>query len=142
MDENWLQIREYNGQGFQSLVTFGRWRVAILNYLDDIHPEHNDTMERHSQTDEVFVLLKGKGVLLIGGAGSAINAIFPQVLEPGKIYNVRSNTWHTILLSRDASVLLVENQDTGEQNSEYVQLSMKQQSLIAGIAESERIMAR
>ncbi len=141
MDENWLQIREYNGQGFQSLVTFNGWRVAILNYLDDIHPEHNDSMERHSKTDEVFVLLKGKGVLLIGGNGAAVETIVPQALEPGKIYNVRRNTWHTVLLSRDASVLLVENEDTSEQNSEYTRLSQEQRNKMSQIAEREEINA-
>ena len=38
-------------------------------------------------------------------------------MEAGKIYNVRRNTWHTVLLSREASVLIVENRDTGEANS-------------------------
>ncbi len=37
-----------------------------------------------------------------------MSEIFPQTLEDGKIYNVRGNTWHTILLSREVSVLNVE----------------------------------
>jgi hypothetical protein len=45
------------------------------------------------------------------------------MMERGKIYNVKRNAWHTILLSRDASVLLVENRDTGKHNSEITQLS-------------------
>jgi len=123
MDEAWLQIHSYEGEGFQPLVAFNGWRVAILNYLDDIHPERNNTMERHTETDEVFVLTKGKGVLIIGGNGSQVDAIHSQTLEIGKICNVRRNTWHTILLSRDASVLIVEKRDTGEPNSEYTSLS-------------------
>ena len=137
MDENWMQIRGFDGEGFQSLIEFGDWRVAILNYLEDIHPEHNDTMERHIESDEVFVLLKGKGVLLIGGNEAIIESIFQQALEQGKIYNVMRNTWHTILLSRDASVLLVENRDTREQNSEYVSLSKDQKDTIIEIANRE-----
>ena len=72
MDENWLQIRSYDGQGFQPLVVFAGWQMAILNYIDDIHPERIDKMERHTETDEVFVLIRGRGVLLIGGNTSQV----------------------------------------------------------------------
>ncbi len=139
MDENWLRVREYNGAGFKSLIEFNDWRVAILNYLENIHPEHNDTMERHIESDEVFVLLKGRGILLIGGNEATTESIFQQALEQGKIYNVMRNTWHTILLSRDASVLLVENRDTSEQNSEYTHLSKDQKDIIGEIANRERL---
>jgi len=92
MDENLLQIRDYDGIGFKPLVTFGNWRVAILRYSDDIHPSNNRTMERHTETDEVFVLTKGRGALIIGGNGLQVDEIYPQTMEPGKIYNVRRNT--------------------------------------------------
>lgn len=141
MDENLLQVREYGGEGFQSLVEFNGWRVAILNYLDDIHPEHNDTLERHTETDEVFVLTRGKGILIIGGNGPGVETLIPQVMKTGKIYNVRCNTWHTILLSREASVLLVEERDTGIRNSEYLHISREQQGMIVRTAQLEGIEA-
>ena len=107
MDENLLQIRGYEGVGFQPQVAFNTWQVAVLNYLDEIHPLTNNKLERHTKTDEVFVLVKGCGILIIGGNGQQVESIHPQEMEIGKIYNVRVNTWHTILLSRDASVLLI-----------------------------------
>jgi mannose-6-phosphate isomerase-like protein (cupin superfamily) len=139
MNENWLQIREHTGQGFQSLVFFEGWRVAILNYLNDIRPEYNNTMERHTETDEVFVLLKGRGVLIIGGNALIVDDVFSQVMEVGKIYNVRRNTWHTILLTPDASILLMENGDTGDENSEYLKISEDQHKMIMKIAQREGI---
>ncbi|HSF80615.1 MAG TPA: hypothetical protein VLA49_05255 [Anaerolineales bacterium] len=123
MDDNLLEIRAHDGLGFKPLITFGNWRVAILRFLDDLSPERIDSMERHTETDEVFVLLSGKGALIIGGNEPQVSSIYSQVLEHGKIYNVKRNAWHTILLSRDASVLLVENKDTGDYNSEYSHLS-------------------
>lgn len=137
MDENWLQIRSYEGVGFQPLIFFDSWRVAILNYLDGIHPERNDTMERHTETDEVFVLLHGRGLLILGGNGVQVDGIHPQLMESGKLYNIKRHAWHTILLSRDASVLLVENRDTGRHNSEYSTLSAKQRRLIVELARRE-----
>ncbi len=139
MDENLLQIQDYDGIGFKPLVTFGNWRVAILRYSDDIHPGNNRTMERHTETDEVFVLTKGRGALIIGGNGLQVDEIYPQTMEPGKIYNVRRNTWHTILLSRDASVLIVENRDTGKQNSEFTSLSSEVHRQIAEAAAREQV---
>ena len=46
----------------------------------------------------------------------------------------RCDAWHTILLSRDASILLVENRDTGTGNSEYTPLSTHQRHRILAIA--------
>jgi len=141
MNESLLEVRSFEGSGYQPLIDYGAWRVAILRYLDDIRPDRIDRMERHNETDEVFVLLRGRGVLLIGGNGAQVDAIRPQVMESGKIYNVKKAAWHTILLSRDASILLVENRDTGERNSEYMQISQEQREAILKIARSERIGA-
>jgi hypothetical protein len=58
-----------------------------------------------------------------------------QPLENGKIYNVRQAAWHTTLLSRDASILIVENQDTGESNSEYCNLNEEQRRVILQMGE-------
>jgi mannose-6-phosphate isomerase-like protein (cupin superfamily) len=87
--------------------------------LDEIHPQYNNKLERHTETDEVFVLTKGFGILIIGGNGQQVDRILPQEMEIGKIYNVRMNTWHTILLSRDASVLLIEERSTTRTNTEF-----------------------
>jgi hypothetical protein len=140
MNNNWLDVREYKGNGFQPLIVFNSWRVAILNYLDDIHPARNNKMERHTRTDEVFVLMKGRGILLIGGNGSQIDELYSQIMEIGVANNVRQNTWHTVLLSQDASALLVEEQNTGEENTEYFELKTKFRLQIMEIAQSIQLI--
>jgi ureidoglycolate hydrolase len=130
MDEKMLEIRDYHGEGYKPLVDYGEWRVAILRYLDELQPERIDQMERHTETDEVFVLLCGQGLLILGGTGEEVEDVYPQPMEYGTLYNVKRNAWHTALLSRDASVLLVENNDTGDQNSEYARLSTDHRRLI------------
>jgi ureidoglycolate hydrolase len=134
MDESLVEIRKYTGEGFKPLVFFRDWRVAVLNYVDGMQPENNKTMERHTETDEVFVLLKGQGMLLIGGDGPQVEGVCPQEMETGVLYNVRRNVWHTILLSQDASVLIVEQGDTDERNSEYAALSAELHSQVVEIA--------
>lgn len=136
-DESLLEIRSYDGSGYQPLIDFGEWRVAILRYLDDIRPDRIDSMERHTQTDEVFILLRGRGLLIMGGNNEQVGEIHWQKMETEKIYNVKQHAWHTILLSRDATVLLVENRDTGNENSEYSRLPPEQRRLILELAKRE-----
>jgi len=138
MDEKMLEIREYTGPGYQPVIDFSAWRVAILNYLDEIHPEKIDSLERHNETDEVFVLIKGQGILFLGEGELQVKDIFPQVLEPFKMYNVKRNVWHTVVLSRDGSVLIVENRNTSKDNSDYFPLNSEQKSLIVKVAQREQ----
>jgi hypothetical protein len=120
MDEAYLQVRACVGEGYRPLVDFGAWRVASLRYLDELYPPAIERFERHLTTDEVFVLLAGQGTLLLAGHDLASFQAVP--LERATLYNVRQGCWHGLILSRDASVLLVENRDTTAANSEYAPL--------------------
>ena len=135
MDEALLEIRDYDGTGFKPLVFFGSWRVAMLRYMDELQADRIDSMERHTETDEVFVLLCGRGTLILGGNGSKCKGTLSQPMEIGRIYNVKRLAWHTVLLSRDASVLLMENHNTDEHNSEYDTLSAEQRAEIVKTAQ-------
>jgi mannose-6-phosphate isomerase-like protein (cupin superfamily) len=138
IDEKLLEIREFNGIGYQPLINFKSWRVAIMNYIDEIQPERIKTVERHKETDEVFVLLQGKGILFLGDGELELERFYPQVMEPGKIYNVKKNVWHSIVLTRDGSVLIVENQDTDEKNTDYSPILPRHGQLIMDAARREQ----
>ena len=133
MEDQLLAIREYYGEGYQPLIDFGSWRMAILRWEPGSRAEEIEFMERHTQTDEVFVLLEGWATLLIGGNQEKADKIQAEVMAGGKLYNVKQNTWHSAFLSRDASILIVENQDTGDDNSEYCQLTAAQRQVILGL---------
>jgi len=107
--------------------------VAILRWEQALQAERIEFMERHTQTDEVFVLLAGQATLILGGIDGMVEGIYPQVMENGKLYNVKQDVWHTVLLSRDASILIVENRDTGKENTEYCQLTREQKQDICEI---------
>ncbi len=111
-----LEILHYTGEDYKPVVYFEGWRVAYLNYSDRFDPEKIDKLERHMETDEVFVLLEGKASLLIGETGT----LCP--MEKNKTYNVKKGVWHSIITSRDAHVLIVENADTADENSEFMPL--------------------
>ncbi len=110
-----MEIFDYTGEGYKTVMKYGTWRVAFLNHADRF--DQITYLERHMLTDEAFVLLEGRATLLLGETGA------PTVMEPHKIYNVKQAEWHAIRVSPDAKVLIVENAETGRDNSEYMDFS-------------------
>ncbi len=122
--EHLLEVCAHSDEGYHPLVDYGAWRVAILNYSQDLRPENLDAMQRHNDTDEVFVLLKGRCLLFLGeGDGESIATIHAQPMAPQTVYNVKKGVWHTHTLSPDAMVLVVENRDTTLDNSPFCALT-------------------
>jgi len=95
-------------------------------------------VERHNETDEVFVLLEGQAVLFIGAGSETVTELYAQVLEPKKMYNVKRGVWHCTVLSRDASILIVENCDTSQTNSDYWPLTPEMRQMIVETARREQ----
>jgi len=126
ISKDMLEVSEYNGEGYKPLVDFDAWRVAVLNYIDELLPERLDSMQRHDETDEVFVLLKGRCILFLGSGDEAVSQLFAEDLLPLKFYNVKKGCWHTHTLSANAAVLIVENRGTTSENSPVVDLSLAQ----------------
>ena len=113
-----LQILNYSGEGYRTAFRYGSWRVAFLNWAPRFTREGMTYLERHTDTDEIFVLLSGEASLLMGDKAEAIP------MHPGQLYAVQKNAWHNILVSRDAQVLIVENENTGPENTEYIPFSV------------------
>ena len=111
-ENNDIEIFEHDGAGYESTMNFGEWRVAFMNYSDAL--SKMTKYERHMLTDEVFVLLEGKATLIVGEKKTAYK------MEKFKIYNVKRAVWHGTVMSPDAKILIVENQNTSAENSEKI----------------------
>jgi hypothetical protein len=133
IDESLLEVHEYTDAGYRPLVDYEAWRVAILNYDDELLPQNITRIQRHDETDEVFVLLRGRCILFIGEGEESVTAVFAQDMEPLKIYNVKRGVWHTHTLSEDAMVLIVENRDTTYDNSPFCPLDEAQQKRLVDL---------
>ena len=133
ISEQLLEVREHKEAGYRPLVDFADWRVAILNFADELRVEKLTRMQRHLETDEVFVLLKGRCVLFVGEGDETVTAIHAKDLEPHRLYNVKRAVWHHHTLSEDAMVLVVENRDTTYDNSPFFPLTGPQQEEIRGL---------
>jgi hypothetical protein len=133
LDQSLLEIHEYTGEGYFPLVDYGAWRVAILRYVDELLPQNIAEMQRHDETDEIFVLLEGRCILFIGEGDTGVSSILAQDMEPLKLYNVKRSCWHTHTLSPDATVLIVENRDTGPHNSPAIALNAAQREQLVAL---------
>lgn len=109
-----IEIKEFDGEGYMPLVSSGGWRVAVANFCDRLLEEKICRMERHTKTDEVFILLCGEAKLHIGEERKT----FP--LEIGKAYNVKCMAWHCITMTEGTKVAIIENDDTGPENTEFL----------------------
>ncbi len=134
MAEGLLEIRSYDGEGYLPLIDFGSWRVAVLRYIDELEADRLDKMQRHDETDEVFVLLTGHCMLFLGDGEAEIGAIHEVEMEPLKLYNVKRGTWHTHTLQQETTVLIVENVNTDLTNSPVMVLTSDQRRRIVELA--------
>ena len=116
-----INIYSPDKEGYEVKHTFGAWRVAYLRYAERF--DRITYLERHLETDEIFVLLQGKAVLLHG------ENIEKTQVELNKIYNIQKGVWHTIKVSKDALILIVENEDTKKSNSEYMPINALEMEL-------------
>jgi mannose-6-phosphate isomerase-like protein (cupin superfamily) len=109
----------WRGDGFHPFVSHRNWLVALMNWEPRFDSAHVGQIERHNQTDEVFVLTHGRGLLYVD------NDLTIQAIDmlPGLIYNVTRGTWHSVIGTRESSWLIVESNDTNEQNTDYRQLT-------------------
>ena len=133
--ESLLEVHDYTGQGYKPLIDFNAWRVAILRFIDELLPENLDSMQRHDETDEVFILLSGRCILFIGEGEGQLTEIHPVDMKPLKLYNIKRGVWHTHTLNEEAVVLIVENADTTAANSPLLTLNSAQQEQLVQLTQ-------
>lgn len=125
-----LDIITETEAGFHPVVDFGQWRTAVTCYGKRQSLDAIKSLSRHLETDEVFILVKGSCTLFIGGQEDVISEISVVPMELGCIYNVKKGTWHARALTEDSLIVIVENRDTGDWNSESQPLTEEQVQII------------
>lgn len=134
-DESLLEIHDYDGYGYKPLVDYESWRVAMLRYDPELEANAIENMQKHLETDEVFVLLSGQCILFIGTGDNEVDTIYAREMQPFKLYNVKRGVWHSHTLSRDANVLIIENRDTSKDNSPRIELTKQQRKTLVALTE-------
>lgn len=128
--EKFIEIKQYHGEGYMPLIDFETWRVAVLKYCDELLPDKITKLQRHDESDEVFVLLQGNCTLFIADGKEEVGTIYKEPMELLKLYNIKKSTWHSHTLSKDAVVLIIENINTCLLNSPEIILNEDEKKMI------------
>ncbi len=107
-----MEIFDYNGDDFKAVLQFEGWKIGFLRYSERF--SNFSVLERHLKTDEAFVLLEGQATLYEDKQGT--------IMEKCKVYNIKQGNWHHIVVSRNATVMVVENSNTSKENTEVIEL--------------------
>lgn len=121
-----IEIIEFPKEDYEPLVDYETWRVAVLRYCENLDPDKIKTMQKHNETDEVFVLLSGQCILYCAGSEEAPGEIQAISMEPMKLYNIKKGVWHNHTMPEGGTVLIVENQNTNDDNSPVLPLTEEQ----------------
>ena len=97
--------------------------MAQLNYIESQHLNNIDKIEVHRQTDEVFMLLKGKAVLITAEITNSDLNFSIDLMQPHITYNIPQNVWHNIAMEEGSEVLIVEKSNTHLNDVEYLTLN-------------------
>jgi mannose-6-phosphate isomerase-like protein (cupin superfamily) len=122
-------IEEYphEGEGYDPCLIREPWQAALLNYAPEQGLERMEKMEKHAQTDEVFVLLQGSAVLIAAEMAGDTVRFETKRLEKGIIYNIPKEVWHNIAMAGDARIFICENAGTHLNDCTYFPLTAEQQ---------------
>lgn len=125
-----IEVHQFDGIGYQKLFHFQSWRIAILNYIEELEPQNIHRFQAHDLTDESFVLLEGACTLFI----FENNEIVPIHMEPHNIYNIKKGVFHSHTLSKNCKLLIIEEENTNDDNSPVMNLNKAQKQQLVTFA--------
>ena len=105
-----MESAAFKGDDFKVMVKSDGWKIGFLRYSERF--ADFGVLERHLQTEESFILLEGSATLYENHE--------PCEMEKCKVYTIGRGVWHHIVVSRDATVMVVENADTSLENTERI----------------------
>jgi hypothetical protein len=129
----------HDGEGLARVYENKAWMVGIKNWKKANDAEFFTEIERHRETDELFLLLSGSCVLL-SALDSDLHSAFEEggvevekeggdlrfvaeSMKPGQLYVIPAKLWHTTITRPGAKLALVEDPGTGAANSDVRVLS-------------------
>lgn len=124
--ENLLETGRWFEPGYQPVLDFHGWRVAMLRHdtFLDISTLHQ--VERHRNTNEVFILTEDEADLILFSGADVPEEGYIVPMTRHVAYNIPENGWHHVVMSEDAHIVLFERTETSKDTSDYAELSAAQ----------------
>jgi len=121
-----IKSYEFSGEGMTRVYENAKWMVGIKNWKPANDISGIDCLERHNETDELFILLSGTCSLLSGVETAQGLQIKSTRMEPMRVYNIPKGLWHNTVTTKDVKLILVEDSATSATNSEILGLTPEQ----------------
>lgn len=118
-----IEQYSYEGEGLTRVFENEKWMVGIKNWKPANDIANTNCVERHNQTDELFVLLAGKCTLIFANEENGNLVLEAVDMEPMKVYNIPKSLWHNTVTQKDTKLILVEDSSTGMDNSDVRMLT-------------------
>ena len=127
MDMKWIEKYQVEDSGYHPFLIREGWQVAQLNYTSEQEIGNIKKLDVHHLTDEVFILLKGRSVLIGAEIKDGQVEFEAELLKPFITYNIPAGTWHNIAMQEGSEIIIVEKSNTHLADFEYFQLSPNKQ---------------
>lgn len=123
-----LEKYEIKKEGYDPFLIKEGWQVAQLNADESQRVENIVRIDIHYHTDEVFILTKGKAVLITAAIIDDKPVFELELMQQGVTYNVPVSTWHNIAMLEGSEVIIVEKDNTHLGDYEFFDLSTEKRN--------------
>lgn len=107
-----IETFDYRGKNYKPVLITEKWQVAYLNSCPEYELGSIKKVDVHHKTDEAFLLLEGRAVLIAAKIDSE-KIVFDLIdMEKGITYNIPKGKWHNIVLFENTRVYIIENANT------------------------------
>jgi len=106
--------------GFSIVCKNNDYKCAFITYSPQYKYGKVTELKRHRESDEVFVLISGKGTLLT--MESEWGEYATVELQKGISYCVPAGTWHYLAVTEEALLFVVENAAVSAENTDVTSI--------------------
>lgn len=114
-------------KGYHPFLIREGWQLAQLNYTEAQHIDQITRLDVHLKTDEIFVPITGKAILIVASIQNDEPVFEIEFMELNKVYNIPKDVWHNIAMEPGSEVLIAEKSDTHVSDFEHLELSRNKQ---------------
>ncbi|PJJ30281.1 cupin domain-containing protein [Lacrimispora celerecrescens] len=129
-----IAVYEFAGEGMQRVFENEKWTVGIKNWKPANDVTGIDCLERHNNTDELFVLVEGACTLIYANESKEGLEFGVVNMQPDKVYNIPATLWHNTITQKDTKMILIEDSNTSMNNSDILELDEGQIVKIRSLA--------
>ena len=129
-----IEVKDFSGEGMSRVYENKKWTVGIKNWKPANDISGIDCLERHNETDELFILLSGACTLIYANGNGSNLDIQAVKMEPLKVYNIPASLWHNTVTRKDTKLALIEDSSTGSHNSDVLPLNADQIARVKQLA--------